>query len=234
MTSLRAALEVKRSMIGEIQALSRFTVDLQKMAKDVGDIAGQTNLLALNAAIEAARAGEVGRGFAVVADEVRKLSNMSGETGRKISVTVESVNKAIASTLQISEQYAKQDTEMVNSSEQIIGRVLGQFQSATSSLSDTSDRLREESVKANGEIEDVLVALQFQDRVSQVLTLICNDLEKLKEHIEECKHGVGGSSFDARTWLGELSQTYTMPEQHAVHHGKRPALADSPTEITFF
>ncbi|MBI5005504.1 MAG: methyl-accepting chemotaxis protein [Nitrosomonadales bacterium] len=238
-TSLRSALEVKRSMLGEIRALSQFTGDLKKMAQDVADIAGQTNLLALNAAIEAARAGEVGRGFAVVADEVRKLSNLSGETGKKISATVETVNQAIASTLRVSEQYAQQDTEMVVNSERVIEHVMAQFGTATTALSDSAEILRNESQIIGNEISEVLVALQFQDRVSQMLMHVRNDLGKLDEHLRACgsERAAGNASapMDARAWLAELAQTYTMPEQHAVHGGKQQAQAqNSSSDITFF
>ena len=236
-TSLRSALEIKSSMLGEIRALSQFTGDLKKMAQDVGDIAGQTNLLALNAAIEAARAGDVGRGFAVVADEVRKLSNQSAETGKKISATVETVNQAIASTLRVSEQYAKQDTEMVASSEQVIARVMAQFGTATTALSDSAEILRNESQIIGNEISEVLVALQFQDRVSQMLVHVRNDLAKLEERLQECRQeraaGTALATMDARTWLKELAQTYTMPEQHAAHDGKQTA-AETSSGITFF
>jgi methyl-accepting chemotaxis protein len=237
-TSLRAALEVKRTMLSEIYALAQFTDDLKKMAQDVGDIAGQTNLLALNAAIEAARAGEVGRGFAVVADEVRKLSNLSGETGKKISITVETVNKAIATTLSVSEQYAKQDAELVANSERVIEHVMTKFETAASALSDSAEILRNESQIIGNEIADVLVALQFQDRVSQMLMNVRNDHGKLATHLRESERerGAGGakSAVDAREWLNELAQTYTMPEQHAVHSGKQLAAVQDSADITFF
>lgn len=239
-TSLRAALEVKQSMLGEVQSLARFTGDLQKMAQDVADIAGQTNLLALNAAIEAARAGEVGRGFAVVADEVRKLSNLSGETGKKMSETVETVNKAIASTLRVSEQYALQDAEMVQKSEQTIAHVMSQFGDATSDLSSSTEMLRHESQEIGGEIANVLVNLQFQDRVSQMLMHVRNDLSKLEGRLQETNReraaGDALTAMDARVWLSELAQTYTMPEQHAAHGGGQVVMAENnnDSDITFF
>ena len=236
--SLRSSLEEKSSMLSEINALSQFTVDLKKMAQNVADIAGQTNLLALNAAIEAARAGDAGRGFAVVADEVRKLSTLSGETGKKMTATVETINQAIAKTLRISEQYAKEDTEMVRNSEEIIARVLGQFGAATSGLSASAEALRRENQLIGNDISEVLVALQFQDRVSQVLTHVRNDLVKLGRHLQEHEHEMATgrlqAQIDARTWMTELAQTYTMPEQHAIHKGKQQKLAENSSDITFF
>jgi methyl-accepting chemotaxis protein len=239
-TSLRAALGTKENLLQEVNALSSHTEALQRMAKDVGDIAKQTNLLALNAAIEAARAGEVGRGFAVVADEVRKLSTLSGETGKKIAETVETVNLAIGETLQVSRQYAEQDEALVNSSSAVIGHVISRFGQAANNLSESSEALRHEGQAIGQEVAEVLVSLQFQDRVSQILNLVNNDLYKLRQNIEQGRQdrtgATGSSGIDAARWLDELSHTYTMPEQHAVHNGGNASAAASTgsDEITFF
>nr|WP_313059338.1 methyl-accepting chemotaxis protein [Pseudomonas rhodesiae] len=120
MVALRDALLRKESELKEILLLSDFTSQLQEMANFVGDIAQQTNLLALNAAIEAARAGDAGRGFAVVADEVRKLSSLSGETGQKISETVNTVNAAISRTVELSRHQAQQDSHTLAQSEHLV------------------------------------------------------------------------------------------------------------------
>lgn len=236
--SLRSALSGKEALLSEINALSGHTEALQRMARDVADIAKQTNLLALNAAIEAARAGEVGRGFAVVADEVRKLSTLSGETGKKIGMTVDSVSRSIADTLLASKHYAEQDATLVRESSAVIGHVIEGFGQAAGEIARNSSELRLRSAEIGEEVSDILVALQFQDRVSQVLNQVNNDLRKLQRNIADGNRTLadsnGRSAVDAGRWLTELSSTYTMPEQHAVHFG-HSARHDVPaTEITFF
>jgi len=236
--SLRAALKQKEALLQEIHALSRFTGDLQEMAKNLGLIAQQTNLLAINAAIEAARAGEVGRGFAVVAGEVRKLAQLSGDTGKRISDTVETVNAAIASTLKVSRQYAEQDTQMAAHSEQVIETVLAQFGATATSLHESTNVLQREGQLIQGEISDVLVALQFQDRVSQVLTHVRDDLDKLSQTLHDARQELGQGGIpppiDAPAWLDTLARTNSMPEQYAVQSGGSAQAQASATEITFF
>ena len=238
-TGLSEALSNKESLLQEITALSSHTEALQHMAKDVGDIANQTNLLALNAAIEAARAGEAGRGFAVVADEVRKLSTLSGETGKKIGSTIATVNSAIAHSLSVSRTYAEQDQALVRNSSEVIGHVIARFSRAATDLTESSEAMRNEGVAIGHEVEDVLVALQFQDRVSQVLNHVNHDLQKLKTNIEDGQKqqesGKNDHHIDAARWLDDLSKTYTMPEQHVVHGGGAIAASKSESsDITFF
>lgn len=233
--SLREAFNIRKNLLTEVGLLAGHTDALQRMANDVGEIAKQTNLLALNAAIEAARAGEVGRGFAVVADEVRKLSNLSGETGKKISETVTMVNRAITETLQMSQSYAEHDELLVNDSSTVIEHVVSRFGETTSTLTASSEALCHESQAIGLEIAEVLVALQFQDRVSQMLNHVGLDIEKLQHNIVESKQAsANGEAIDTARWLKALSQTYTMPEQHAVHSGKSASGTSNNSDITFF
>ncbi|SEI23565.1 hypothetical protein [Pseudomonas asplenii] len=83
--------------------------------------------------------------------------------------------------------------------------------------------------KVELEIAQVLVALQFQDRVSQMLGHVRDDIARLARHLDEgdARH------VDTRAWLDELSRTYTTPEQHAIHRG-RHGVRDSASDITFF
>lgn len=228
--SLHVALENKRRMLEEIACLARFTEELKKMAADVGDIAGQTNLLALNAAIEAARAGEAGRGFAVVADAVRKLSAQSADTGKRIADKVETVNAAIGATLTAADKSAKMDEATIMGAESTVAEILARFSAAAEALASSSEILQRESGGIRNEVTDVLVSLQFQDRVSQMLAHVQNDLEKFEQHVSSPD---GASSFDTEAWLRELASSYTTAEQHVVHGGGSDTRPQA-SEITFF
>jgi methyl-accepting chemotaxis protein len=230
--SLERALSTRESLLKEIESLGRFTDELFKMATDVAAIAEQTNLLALNAAIEAARAGEAGRGFAVVADEVRKLSGLSGETGKQISHKVETINGAIRSTLASAGKLSSEESSLIHDAENVIQRVMGDFQQGAESLRHTVEHLAQESREVGQEVNQVMVHLQFQDRVSQILGHIQNDMSKLASLLGEASQQP--PQLPSRdSWLTELQRTYTTMEQHELHgSGKMASVASS--QVTFF
>jgi methyl-accepting chemotaxis protein len=237
--NLKGVLKQKEALLEEISVLSDAIKELGVKAEQVGSIATQTNLLALNAAIEAARAGEAGRGFAVVADEVRALSSMSGQTGEEIGEMMREVNTKLGSALEISHQYSEQDARVVEEAELLISQVLNRFRSTTASLEDSTEMLVQENLNIQKEIGGVLVALQFQDRVSQMLGQVRDNMDKLEEKLE-ADHDIlhqGGNpdKVDVSAWLKALQNTYTTPEQHHIHTGSGQAdVADDAGEITFF
>jgi methyl-accepting chemotaxis protein len=231
--TLKQAQQSRNAMLEGIRNLPGYTDELKAMAAEVAAIASQTNLLALNAAIEAARAGEAGRGFAVVADEVRKLSMLSSETGKKMTEKVGIINGAITSACHISEQSSLSDNEAVDRSEQTIHGVLGRFQHLTGRLSASAELLQQAGGGIRDEIQELLVSLQFQDRVSQILNHVCRELDRLHQRLGDCEAAGGGKCrMDAHAWLGEMELTYAMDEQRANHQGTQSAAA--PAEITFF
>lgn len=235
--SLHAAVEAMSAMTNQIDSLTAFTGQLKAMADDVAAIAAQTNLLAVNATIEAARAGAAGRGFAVVAAEVRKLSHMSAETGKKISTTVDSVSDAITAVRQRADEYRNREASAVEGSSKVIQQVLAQFGATMESLSESTRILQNESATIQAEIAEVLVSLQFQDRVSQILGHVRADLDKLHEYVTEESHAEsiakGIQPIDVDSWLQAFAKTYTTQEQRHNHTGSVDQ-REQPAEITFF
>jgi methyl-accepting chemotaxis protein len=232
--ALQEAQRSRDATLAEIRNLPSYTEQLKQMATEVAAIASQTNLLALNAAIEAARAGEAGRGFAVVADEVRKLSMLSSDTGKKMSEKVGVISEAIHNASRISEASSQSDGEAISRSEQTIRQVLARFGEVTTRLAGSSEMLQDESRGIRDEIAQLLVALQFQDRVSQILSHVRGNLDKLHRHLDECDVAAGGKGrMDASAWLSEMELNYAMAEQRAIHQGA-DAMAAGGEDITFF
>jgi methyl-accepting chemotaxis protein len=219
-------------MNADLMALAKYTDGLKEMADDVGYIADQTNLLALNAAIEAARAGEAGRGFAVVADEVRSLASRSGKIGQDIVTNVTEVNQHFLKISERAQKSAAVEAKLVDESKLAIDEVISHNQSNIDALHDASNMLDSLSEQIRSEIEQSLVALQFQDRLMQVM-----------QHLHENLDGVGGEirkngGFDATIWQKKLQSSYAMKEeyenQQAVTHEKQAEEALDDGEVAFF
>jgi methyl-accepting chemotaxis protein len=239
LATLRAGLLAKEEMLERIHEVAKFSDELKSMANSVSSIANQTNLLALNAAIEAARAGEAGRGFAVVADEVRKLSTMSNETGKQISSRVDAVGKAIHDAVQIAERFSVQDAKTMQDSELLIQNVLQLFRDAVEQLGAAANRFQHEGMAVQESVGNVIVSLQFQDRVSQILRQTMDDLARLEgylaDHAARRARGEAMAPLDVAAWLDNLARSYTTLEEVDNHQGvQRNSAPAGAAEITFF
>ena len=232
-----AAMSGMLGMLDKVQGLGRFTAELKEMAADVAKISQQSNLLALNAAIEAARSGVHGRGFAVVANEFRVLSGQSGETGRHIAKNVGIISSAIVETCHVvREAVDQQDTSMLTARSTIQG-VLTDFQGITDALMRSGTLLKDESIGIKSEINDSLVQMQFQDRVSQIMNHVKDNIERLPAFLREHQQQYAGDGalqpLDPQSLLTELKETYVMSDQHVVHEGGAIEQKSS-TDISFF
>jgi methyl-accepting chemotaxis protein len=205
--SLSSVIEGKDALLSNIRNLAKETLELQAMAADVRSIAAQTNLLALNAAIEAARAGESGRGFAVVAAEVRMLSQRSAETGKRIGERVGHISAIMAETLGNAEEATVHDKHAVQLSGDLVAHVLGHVRK----LGESADSMHKHGIVVRHEVEKQLMALQFQDRVSQILEGVYGNIDHMQHTLASLDTDPLPTSDD---WLEDLNRSSNMADQH--------------------
>ena len=230
-TAVRDALSAKRAMSGTIGELALSTQALHGLVTEVAQIARQINLVALNAAIEAARAGEHGRGFAVVAAEVRRLSARSSQVAADIARDIDSV---AAKGQQV--QAANQQAEALDQAFErtVVGNITGTLAKVRHAVDDSSEQaatLGELAGRIETSINGLLVALQSQDRVTQVIDLVRKDVERLAG---EERHGNAQSDpIDAAQWLARLRSEYTMPDEEQAHGGTAPTKPEAAGVLFF-
>jgi methyl-accepting chemotaxis protein len=229
--SMTGMLDSKGALVASVRELAMVTAELQDMASGIGKIAAQTNMLALNAAIEAARAGPTGRGFAVIAKEIRDLSHVSAETGKQLNERIARVTRIMKTTVASSADAATDDRRVIELSGGVVQDVLDHVRE----LSAGAESMRSKGNVLRADVEDLLVSLQFQDRVSQILAAVDTDIERLD-------HVIDGSAELPETgeWLSDLHARYTTSEQRRVHAapaGASRQAADAPAavaEVDFF
>lgn len=215
--SLREMSEKQASLFNEIMQLVETTQALKPMVQEVGKIAEQTNLLALNASIEAARAGENGRGFAIVADEVRKLSQISAETGKRIGLNVNTILNTMSTFQNTAKDSIQENEKTIDKGEETIQLVIESMKNRAANLQDDKQGLKDSAQVIRQEIESTIVQLQFQDRVTQMLTIMKSHLEELMVFSEKTREE--RSEVTVQKILDSVKDDYVMLEQHIGHDG---------------
>ena len=121
--------------------------------------------------------------------------------------------------------------------ESSINTVLGEFRQVTDALVASADVLKRESMGIQGEIGEALVQLQFQDRVSQVMSHVRHNMDALPEQLTQSRVDYERDGLlkpvDTAALLAALEATYAMAEERETHTSGAAATAKAE-EITFF
>lgn len=218
--NMERALESKRTVVGAVSRAVEATTALSEMAEAIRKIADQTFLLSINARIEAARAGgEVGRGFSVVAEEVRKLANQSRDTSRHIVLNVQAIQEAIGSAGKSVAKMSQVDDEEMSHAQALVHEVLASFGQSLGGLNEASQALQEVGQSARSEVSAALTRFQYQDRVTQRLGHVQENLAAVTALLNESQAWPSHAQVEELSL--RLNRSYTMPEEKRVHAGEK-------------
>ncbi len=211
----RQVAQLKDEMLDTVMSLSDTLAELTALSKEVQSVSRATHLLALNASVEATRAGASGGGFAVVAAEVRALAAQSREVGMQIGKHVAQMNERIQSVKTRVRRHDTDEDELLRQSEQNALAVLSALMGSVSDASRASRALRDSSRAVQDEMEKIAVSLQSQDRLSQMLTAVTDDMQRLVLWLNGAEDP---AALHPLQWLERLEASYTMEEMKASHH----------------
>jgi len=150
---------------------------------DIAGITKQTDLLALNAAIEAARAGEAGRGFAVVADEVRNLAARTGEFNIDIRNALSDILSSLQDVGQRIESATQIDLTIADQSQATLRDLGAELMELTNKARSHSSHITAITEKMQGMTQEGVMAMQFEDIVTQMITRIAQRTENVGQYL---------------------------------------------------
>jgi methyl-accepting chemotaxis protein len=227
--STRLAVQLKDQMLEGVQSIAQTLQDMDLLAREVQNISRATHLLALNASVEATRAGNSGDGFAVVAQEVRRLAGQSRQAGIRMGNQVGSAQERLRGLLKQVRQHDTEDDEITLQAEESARAVLRSMINSGADFAQASQALQHSSRVVQEDLEKIMMSLQSQDRMSQMLGSVIEDMQRLGAWLD------GGDDPLAQVptqWLARLEQSYTMEEQRSSHHAT--VSIDKQAAVEFF
>lgn len=177
-------VDVSEKSVGAIHKISDMSDHLDSMfgiLDQISRLSDQTNLLALNAAIEAARAGDAGLGFGVVADEVRMLSTSSSDLNTNIHHIIKETKDRMDGLSVVAEEMASMDMNKAIAYKEDVDNIFVQILELNATTQKGLDNIGNTAEMIDGEVNNSIRALQYEDIVSQLSTHIHERLHHVNE-----------------------------------------------------
>jgi methyl-accepting chemotaxis protein len=224
------AFDQRDAAVAELTRCADALSELQQLAKQVREVARHTRLVAFNASIEANRQGGGGKGGSqAVAVELRTLATRMGETGERVERVVLALQGSIRKARQTGEVKDTTPEELRLEIDILAREALRVLLGTMGAALQGSQSVQEASVTLREQLEAVFVLFQFGDRVSQMISIVANDMSNFARWVAQHPRA---TQSDAAEWLTALEASYTMDEQRSSHHGN--VHVDKSTGVEFF
>lgn len=115
---------------------------------------------------------------------------------------------------------------------QALQRVMGMVQKSVDDLAHLSRPFEQETQIVSQQIERMYHGFQYQDRISQMMSLLHDDMARLVSVLAD--PGASPEALAHEAWLARLASQYVMQDQRQDHAAKPDGAADDNLDTTFF
>jgi methyl-accepting chemotaxis protein len=204
--------EVSRRAVERIQQMDEAAATIRAAILQLEEISKENKMLVINARIEAAHAGQQGAGFAVVAVEVASQTEKMQKVTGLVDTLASDLRTLAASTLTDLQRMSTREQERVTQCRQEVDDSLKDLRSAHGEMKDMLMGMTEDGALLASDIGSAVRGLQFQDRVSQRIAHVIEDLELIQQRVAtNSGHGSPGGAH-----IDEGFSKYTMHEEREV------------------
>jgi methyl-accepting chemotaxis protein len=222
--------------VERMQEIERRIAGLKETLRDIDDIASNARVLALNGQLEAARAGTRGAAFSVVATETAKMARAAIAASKNMRDVIASLSSDIGACSEDLRQRSSADSEMATKSRSEVDQAFDAMTVVHEGMNRAMDQTRQDCQELARDVHQAVIALQFQDSVSQRIGHVIETLEELHGSLESA---LAGTEFDratgpggaGRDWAGSMADRYTMAAEHQTLAGHAPADARAAEDL---
>ena len=180
LTTTEQAGEVSRRAIDRIQQMDKTSQMISIALEKLERIAHENKMLAMNARIEASHAGILGAGFAVVAVEVVAQTERAQEVTNQVGDLIVNLRSLAETTVHDLQRMNEQDYQRLKQCESDVERSMRDMQNAHGEMETMLASLTDEGALLANDIGSAVRGLQFQDRTSQQIAHVVEDLNTLQ------------------------------------------------------
>jgi methyl-accepting chemotaxis protein len=175
--------ETAMKTAARVEQMDRTSREINDSLLKLEDIAMSNKILALNARIEGARASDQGAGFSAVAVELAGQTDKSQQVTAQVSDLVAHMRALAAATHEELQQMQAESSRRIQQCRDEVDRTLQELRGAHGQMTQMLTLLTEEGELLSQDIGAAVRGLQFQDRVSQRIAHVVEDLAAMQEHL---------------------------------------------------
>lgn len=210
-TTLERILGSRQALQGKLEGLAAANDEIRQLALQNEQLAGQTGVSDLLSSEQ---------GW-------QELAERAAANSRQIVLRTKAARQQIQAAVIAAVELPDGADGVVEQSRTMVAQVLAEFGQTATALAATVEQMANENRAVDQEVSDILVNLQFQDRIGQILDHLQGDIARMQDST------LTSTLPSSQQWLAELEKTYTTPEQRQVHAGggARPTLQ---SQVDFF